>query len=139
SLLLERRLVDARYLGFGAQLDLGDAEPGVGLVEVHVRRRVDARRGEARLGQAVGERHREAAGVGGGDELLGICAGAVLEAGAERVLPFEGAPAEAHGSLAIGQVALPPGLGLSYGHLDILLGPVDSSTPDPTRRSAEGH
>jgi hypothetical protein len=37
-------------------------------------------------GELAGERHREAAGVRGGDELFGIRPGAVFEARAERVL-----------------------------------------------------
>ena len=47
--------------------------------------------GDAR---AIAERHGETAGVGGGDQLLGVGSRAVLHPGLERVGAVEGAAAQ---------------------------------------------
>src|SRR5690606_18428592 len=68
------------------------------------------------------EGHREAAGVGGAEELLGVGPLALLEAGREGVGPFERPAAEAHGPVPVRQRSLPFGFGGAGGHGG-LLGP----------------
>src|SRR5690606_30198927 len=77
-----------------------------------------ARDGVAGLGDHVREEHREAAGVGGADELLGVRAAlAVLEAGAERVgLVGDGAALGGDGAGAFFERAAPLGFGGTDGH-----------------------
>ena len=53
------------------------------------------------LGQVVGELHREAAGLGGADQLLGVRAGSVLEARIEGERALPGARAQRHRALAL--------------------------------------
>ena len=88
---------------------VGDAEAVVGLAEVDGGLGVDRGRHVPRLGQDVGERHREAAGVGRGDEFLGVGPLALFESGVEREGPLEGSGTERHRAGAFLQVALPAG------------------------------
>src|ERR687893_1516442 len=69
--------------------------------------------------QLARELHREAAGVSGGDEFLGVGAVALLEARLKRVRALIGAAGHSHGALAGLQGAVPAGLGLSLGHLNL--------------------
>src|SRR5690348_12610821 len=84
--LLEPGAVDPRDLTLGLERDLGDREAAALRLELHLRRRVDARRLVPGLLEAEGERHREAARMRGGDQLLWVGAAAFLEARAERVV-----------------------------------------------------
>ncbi len=64
----------------------------------------------AGLGEFVGEGHGEAAGVGGGDELFGVGAGAFFEARLEAVGGVvQGVALGGDGALAGFEVAVPEG------------------------------
>src|SRR5262245_464875 len=76
----ERRLVDPVDLAFDLEVDPGHAEAGVGFVEGRGRARLEARRRVAVLGERVRERHRDAARMGGRDQLLRAHALGVLGA-----------------------------------------------------------
>ena len=73
--------------------------------------------GEAGLGEPIGERHREAAGVRRRDELLGVGALALLEARLERVVPLVAALAGADGAGTLGEVPLPAGVSSTNRHV----------------------
>jgi uncharacterized membrane protein YkgB len=83
---LEGPLIRARHLGAHVQVHGGDGEPGIGLLERHRRRRPDALRRKASLSQLVGQGHREAAGMGSCDQLLGVGSIPLLEARREGIL-----------------------------------------------------
>jgi len=68
------------------QMRFRDGKTGVSFFQCDGRGRVDARRRETGLAEFRRERHRETARVRCRDEFFGICADAVLEARAERVL-----------------------------------------------------
>src|SRR5215210_948068 len=94
GLLLEGGFVDARHRGVVVELDAGDLEALAYLLEVDLGAGGDARGLESRAAEAGREGHREAAGVGGADQLLGVGAARLLEARAERVAPLVGAAAQ---------------------------------------------
>ena len=62
----------------------------------------DAGGGVAAGGQEVGEGHREAGGVGGGDEFFGVGSGSAFEAGAEGVGVVQDAAVGANVAFAFG-------------------------------------
>src|SRR5881397_600109 len=64
---LKCRVVDARNLGLGLQLDPGDGEPFADLLQGDFRAGLDARRREARPRKLSGQCHREAPGVSSAD------------------------------------------------------------------------
>src|SRR5262249_29980407 len=107
GLLAEGGVVDAGPVGGRGELAARGAKPAVGALEVDAGRRVDRVRGVSGALEAGGERHREATGVGGADQLLGIRSRAVLEARGERVLALEGAASQAHGPFALLETAFP--------------------------------
>src|SRR6185436_3417306 len=120
GLILEGGFVDVGDLGLGVQDDLGDLEAFADFVERDVGGGGDAGGVEAGFAQARGEGHREAAGVGGGDELFGVGAGAVLEAAGEGVLAVVRAGSEFDGAFAFLEVSVPDGVGFASGHDDLL-------------------
>jgi len=83
----ELRLIDARNPALGHQVDLVDRRRPFDDPQVDLGRGVHRLRDVTGLGQDVAQRHREAAGVGGGDELLRVGTGLVLKPGLVRVLP----------------------------------------------------
>src|SRR5207248_559101 len=99
GLLLELGVVDAWDFAFGIELDAGDTESALYRLDVDLRRRADALRGEAGASQPGGEGHREAPGMCRGDQLFGVAALALLESGRERVRALVGAAAKLHRSL----------------------------------------
>src|SRR6266699_4937765 len=105
---LKRRLVDARNVGLGLQLDPGDGEPFADLLQGDFRAGLDARRREARTRKLRSQCHREAPGVGSADQLLrvGGCL-AFLESRLERIRAVEGAAADSQPPAPFGQIALP--------------------------------
>src|SRR5206468_3539836 len=114
---LECRVVDARNLGLGLQLDPGDGEPFADLLELHLRARVDARRRQSRARKVRGQRHREAPGVSGADQLLRVGGGlAFLESGFERIRAVKGTAADSQPPAAFGQIPLPFCFCLSCWH-----------------------
>jgi len=115
-MLLEGGLVDSRHVGLALQVDAGDGEATFHLAQVDLGAGLDPARGEARLGQAVAKGHREAARVGGADQLFGVGAGAFFKTGAERVLALEGPASQLHAAIAGDQVAFPDGLCGACGH-----------------------
>src|SRR5436309_3347944 len=105
---LKCRVVDARNLGLGLQLDPGDGEPFADLLELHLRARVDARRRQPRARKVRGQRHREAPGVSGADQLLRVGGGlAFLESGFERIRAVKGTAADSQPPAGFGQIPLP--------------------------------
>src|SRR5690606_23315862 len=97
------------YLTLGLQLDLGDLERVTDLVDMDLGGGVDRGRWGARPAQHGGKRHREAAGMGRGDQLLRIGAGGIPEARRPGKLPVEGTAAELHVAAAILDRTLPFG------------------------------
>ena len=86
-------------------------------VEVDVGGRVSTEVGvKPASAERLGERHREAAGVGGADQLLRVGSLALLEARLERVVAFEPALAGAHDAGALGEGALPAGVRSTDSH-----------------------
>src|SRR6185503_10993078 len=69
-----------------------------------------------RAREARREGHREAARVGGADQLLRIGAGAALEPGLEGVGALEGAAPELDPALAFPQRAFPHGFRIPHRH-----------------------
>src|SRR6185295_1090963 len=117
---LEGRFVVARHFGLVVEFDAGDLEALAHLLDVHLGRGGDALGREAGAAEAGRERHREAAGVRGADQLLGIGASRFLEARAERVAALEGAAPQSHRSLSLFEGPFPDRVGFTYGH-DFLL------------------
>src|SRR5438132_11050055 len=95
-------------------------ETDLRLLEVHLRDGVDARRWMAGAAERSGQRHREAAGLGGGDELLGIGARPLLEAGREGILTVERTGPELHRPLAALQISLPHSFSVANRHTTFL-------------------
>src|SRR5262249_30144699 len=91
-------------------------EAALALRDVHAGRRVHASRRKAGTREAGREGHREAAGVGRGDELFRVAARALLEARTEGVGAVVGVATQLHRALAAAQVTAPLGLGFSYRH-----------------------
>src|SRR5205823_4198161 len=106
----------AARLGSRGELDARDAKAAVGALEVDAGGGIDRGRRMAGALEPAGQRHREAAGVGGADQLLGVRSGSLLEARGEGVLTFERAAPEAHGSLAVSQAAFPTCGRAAFGH-----------------------
>src|SRR5271155_2316151 len=73
-------------LGYEVEMDLGDGEAGVGLLQRDRRSGADALGGEVGGAELSAERHAEASGVRGGEQLFRVGAYAVLKARAEAVL-----------------------------------------------------
>src|SRR4051812_17491997 len=94
--------LDREAVALLAEADLGVGDDGLGLVPG--------------LAQHDGERHREAARVRGADELLGIAARAVLHARLVRVRALERARAQRHAAAALGDGAVPLGMGVACRH-----------------------
>src|SRR5206468_8816086 len=78
-------LVNARDVGVAFQLDLGDLESFADLIDVYQGIRVHALRLKSGAAQASRERHGEAAGVCGAEQLFGVGPFSTLESGGERV------------------------------------------------------
>ena len=131
---LADRAVGLRLIGGGAEVVLGeprhrtsnrevDAGDALAGLEGDVGRRLQALGRTTRLGEGVGQGHREAGGVGGGDQLLGARA-AVGFLGPRRPGEVEGAEAgrlERHLPLAVHERAFPVGRrGAGGGHADSL-------------------
>src|SRR5690606_25705868 len=129
---LERRRVDPRHGPAGHEADLRD---GAG-IHRHLRRGLDRGGGRPRLLQHARELHREAAGVGGRDELLGIRAGGALEAGLEGVVAGEGAGLRGEPAVAGAEDAIPGGGGGAGRHRKFL-GSVNGRTPHRAGRTVE--
>src|ERR1700676_952688 len=83
---LECSGLETGYRGAGRQFDAWYVDAVARLPQVHARGRVDRRRRVPGAGQREGERHREARGVRGGQQLFGIRAGLAAEARSERVV-----------------------------------------------------
>src|SRR5215813_10004197 len=69
---LECRIVNARNVGFSLKLNAGDRKRLSNFVQFDVGYGMDAIRRNPRLGKLCGQRHGEAAGVGGADQLFWI-------------------------------------------------------------------
>jgi tripartite-type tricarboxylate transporter receptor subunit TctC len=78
--LVELRLVGARHLRLQGEMHGGDGEAVGDLVERDLGGGVHALGGELGLAEDQRQRHGEAAGMGGADQLLGIGAGLAFEA-----------------------------------------------------------
>ena len=105
--LLEGLLVDARHARAGDELDPLDGEALARLEELHAGLRLDRLGLVALRAENARQLHRVAAGVRGGDQLLGVRARALLEARGERVLALEGAGLHLHRAVAALQRAPP--------------------------------
>src|SRR5881392_1368766 len=79
-------------------------------------RGLDRGRSVAGALETGGQRHGEATGVGGADQLLGVGARPLLATGRERVLTLERPAPEAHGSLPLLVLAFPPCRRSAFGH-----------------------
>src|ERR1700710_1708119 len=121
GLLLEGRVVDARHLGLVVELDAGDLEAFAHLLEVDLGGGGDALGGDPGAAEAGGEGHREAAGVGGSDQLLGVGGRPLLEAGAEGVLPLEGAAPQLDRAVPLLESPFPNRAGFTYRHMRVSL------------------
>src|SRR5437867_5294903 len=100
--------VRARHVGRDLEVDFFHRPPRVRLVEIRGRLRLDAFGRDARFPQLAGERHREAAGLRGGDEFLGVRPRRRLEPRRERVAEVpERAGVARHRSLAVLQGSPP--------------------------------
>src|SRR5687767_6408633 len=108
--------LDPRHRGAGRELHAGDLEAGLGLLEVAARLGLDPLRREAGAAEPGGERHREAPGVGRGDQLLGIGSLPLLEAGAERIGALVSPAAQGHRAVSLLETARPDGFGIAYRH-----------------------
>ncbi len=86
--------VEAGRAAFGLQLDAGEGRAGRRRAEMHLGDRVDALGHMAGLAEDGGERHGEAAGMRGRDQLFRIGARPILEARREGIGAFEDAAAE---------------------------------------------
>src|SRR3954468_15847691 len=115
--LLEGALVDARDVTDGLEVDPGDAEAGVVLVEVHLGGGLHGGAGEAGVRESLREGHREAAGVRGADQLLRVRPLALLEARLERVVPLVTALAGLHRAGTLGEVPFPAGRSSANRHV----------------------
>src|SRR5207247_11067189 len=79
--------------------------------------RVNPPRRAARARKLGDQRHREAAGMGGADELFGIRGGfTVFEPGLERVRSLKGTAAHGEASAALDQIAFPFCFGCAAWH-----------------------
>ena len=114
--LLERLLVKPRDAAAGDQIDLRDRRVAVDVSDVDLGVGVYRLDGVTGLGQRGRELHREAARLGGADQLLRVRACAFLEAGLECEWAFEGARAERHTAVALLEVPLPLGGGVPCSH-----------------------
>src|SRR5207249_3913474 len=107
-ILVKSRLVNARNVGLGLQLDPGDGKPLADPLQRHLRTGVNARRREARPRKLRGQCHREAPGVGSADQLLRVGRRlAFFKSGFERIRPVKGAAAHSQPPAAFGEIALP--------------------------------
>ena len=106
------RVVSATLVIVGQALDVAQRHLGL---------RLDRLRLVAALAERERERHREAAGVGRREQLLGVGAVvALLEARLERVVALEGAGAERHLAAALLQRAFPERVGGAGCHRVLL-------------------
>src|SRR5579862_2496218 len=114
----ELPLADTRNIANRVEHDPRDPEALVLLLEADSRRRTQLARWRARLAQKVGERHREAAGLGGGDQLLGIgCVLDALNARPQRERPLVGAAVKRDTASPVRDRALPGSFGTAaYAH-----------------------
>src|ERR1700733_10557306 len=100
--------VDSGDVAHRPKGDARDRKPGVELLEPDLGRRLQVGRRVAGLGEQVGQRHREAAGVRGADQLLRIGRALdVVDPSAERERALVGAAAPPDPATALGQVSLP--------------------------------
>src|SRR6266404_7136944 len=117
--LLEGGGVDPGNLAFGFELDAGDRETSRYRAEMDRSFRMDACRCVALLRQRRRESHRETRRVSGGDKLLRVCAGAVLETRVVRISSLESAAAKLERAGAVLQVAAPFSVGNSLCHCSL--------------------
>src|SRR5690606_8209121 len=85
--LVELGGVHPRHLTDRVQLDPGDGRTLVLALQVHLRGGLDRGRWMPRFRQQLGEEHREAAGVGRPDQLLGVGSLALFEPGLNEYAP----------------------------------------------------
>lgn len=109
--IVEFGLVDIRDFRGKGEMGFGHGPTGGrNLLERDVGARFDAVGREPGFAEHGGEGHRETPGVGGGDELFGVGAGAVFEAGAEGVGSIvERAAGGGEGAFALFEGAVPDG------------------------------
>src|ERR1700720_3771873 len=119
SNLLEGGGVDAGNPAFGFELYAGDRETSRYRTELDRSFRMDACRHVALLRQRRRQSHRETRRVSGGDKLLRVCAGAVLETRVVRISSLESAAAKLERAGAVLQVAAPFSIGNSLCHYSL--------------------
>ena len=95
---------DSGHVGAKLQVRAADLEASAVLVELNAGGRFQRTIGDALPGKRKGQRHCEAAGVGRGDQLLGVGAGRILEASVE-VVALVGQDSQLSGQLAFAGLA----------------------------------
>src|SRR5574341_2216290 len=132
---LERRVIETEDFRYCLKVDPRDGEPVADLLQGHCRARVDPGRCEPRARELSDQRHREAAGMRGADELFRIGGGlSVFEARLERVWTFEGPAADGESAAALDEIALPFCFGFPAWHDNVSSRPCCSSVSDARGR-----
>src|SRR5690606_37631723 len=110
-------LVDAGDAADGLERDLRDRRLPVDVAQLAARARADRLGLVPAAAEDAAQRHREARGLGGGDELLGVRPLAVLETALERVVRGVEVVADRDGPGALLEAALPLGAAVACRHV----------------------
>src|SRR5215212_2737221 len=146
GLLLERRLVDAGHVTLRLAVDAVVGRQAVDIPDLNLRRGLDRAGRVSVLGELGAQRHREAAGVGRGNQLLWVGPLALLEPGCERVVTAPNSIADRDRPGAVLQVSVPYRAAVASRHLCLLVSVVSLSpnyrgglvgSRPSTRRAAE--
>src|SRR6266850_921561 len=107
-MFLKCRVVNARNVSLGLQLDRCDGKSFADLFQFHSRCGMDARWRDSPPRELRGQRHREAPGVSRADQLFRVGGRlAFLKSGLKRIRAVKRATGQFQPSAAFGQIALP--------------------------------